>query len=499
MPDIFSYGTPEEVGISSRWIENLFRRILGRRFLSHSIVIARHGKVVSEGYFAPFRRNDFHRMYSTSKSFVSTAIGMLIGEGKLSLDDRIVRFFPDKVREPIHPWVAEMTVRDLLVMATPFTDVTYSVHRDDWVDSFFTTAPSHPSGTYFHYDTSGSFILDVIVERITGKPFLRYLWDVLLSKTGFSENAWCVKSPDGYSWGGSGVQCTTLDLARLAQVYLDHGMVNGEQVLPRDYAEAAVSRQIDNNVSGHIDLLHGHGYGYQIWRTIDGFGLYGMGGQLAIVCPRLGLLMAATSDEQGSDTGYHFLAELFFRELVDQIDANGGASLLPSNPAALSSLRTLTESLACPIPLLGQKKSDAGAKYYGVTYRFREKNTPGLSSLSVTRDGAHGVLHFHSRGEDREIRFGFGQYDIAPFPETSYFGDTIRTPKGSGYRTMSAALWTEENKLVIRSYLIDDYFGNLTITLAFKDKTVAVLFTKAAEWFLDEYKGIAVGEAEGEI
>ena len=497
MHDIFRYDkTPEEVGLSSEWILNILRRLEARKFLSHSVVVIRDAAVAAEGYYAPFKRDDRHRMYSTSKTFVATAIGMLIKEGKISLDDKIVKFFPEYLPDPIPEYLAETTVRDLLVMATPHAKVSYSFDRKDWVESFFKLLPARPSGTYFNYDTAGSFLLDVIVEKLTGMPFMDYLYEVLLKYTGFTPGVRCVKSPDGYSWGGSGVLCTTLDLARLAQIYLDGGKVHGEQLLPRDYAEAAVSRQIDNNTSGHLDLAHGHGYGYQIWCIADGcYAFLGMGGQLAMVCPRHRLIMATTSDEQGNATAYHFLFELFFRELVEPLDKTCGKAPLAQNPEAYARLREKLASLSCHLPLIGEKTSECENEYLGKTYRF-EQNPLGIEWLRVKTDQKGSRLRFYARGEEKEIAFGFGEYAIAPFPETNYDGLAIGEPMGRGYRTMSAALWTEKRKLVIRSYLIDDYFGNMAATLSFKGDTLTLLMTKTAEHFLNEYQGMAVGRLE---
>ncbi len=169
--DIFTYGkTPEQVGIKSEWLKSLYKFLIDRQFLSHSFVVIKDHAVLSEGYFAPFKKSDFHRMYSTSKSFVATAIGLLVDEGKVRLDDQVIRFFPEYDNDDLPEYTRLTTVKDLLTMETPFKDVTYSWKRDDWVNSFFTTEPTHPSGTYYHYDTSGTFILNVIVERLTGSP-----------------------------------------------------------------------------------------------------------------------------------------------------------------------------------------------------------------------------------------------------------------------------------------------------------------------------------------
>ena len=497
MPDIFSYGTPESVGLRSADMEAMFRELEKRRFGSHGLLVARGGRIVAEGYFSPFDKDTFHRMYSTSKSFAATAIGCLMDEGRIRPDDKILKFFPEKERPDMHPWVRNMTVDDLLTMRTCFSGGnTYSSHRDDWVDSFFTTAPDHPSGTYFNYDTSGSFILDVIVERLTGQKYLDYLKDKCLRDCGFSEDAWCVESPDGYSWGGSGVQCTLRDLARLGQLYLNGGRAGGKQLLSEAFVRAATQEQVDNNTEGHLDLLNGQGYGYQIWCLPDGcFAFRGMGGQVCLCSPDTGFLLAAISDEQGGACGYQLLADLFFRYLVWPAAEGRIPARLPEDEAACRHLREHTAHLSLTLSILGETASPRAADFVGKTYHMDE-NSMGIERFRLDMEGTTGTFRFFARGEEKTIPFGLGTYVAHRFPETSYSGRRIRTPKGEGYKSLSAALWTEPRKLVLRTLVVDDYFGNLTVTFAFRDREVSLFMQKTAEWFLDEYQGLGVGHTD---
>lgn len=495
MADIFSYNhTPEEVGISSERVKRIYKKLEDRKFVSHSLLIARNGKVISEGYFAPFKQDEPHRMYSTSKTFAATAIGMLEGEGKLSINDKFIKYFPERIADCHDELLLETTIRDLLVMSTPFKiGSTYSFDRNDWIDSFFTTKTTRPSGTFFMYDTSASFILGIIAERASGKPIMDYLCDNLMSKIGGSKHLKCVNSPDGAPWMGSGVLCTTRDLARLGQIYLQQGEFCGEQLIPKQYAISAVSRQIDNNPSGHLGPASGHGYGYQIWLADKGcFAFKGMGGQFVIASPKYNLLMAGTSDVQGDPIGYNLLFDLFFSELLEPLEEENTQSL-PENKKAYEELQEITSSLKCPLPLIGEISSDFEDEYYAKTYIFPE-NPLQIEKLSLEKraDGT-GVMKYFARGEEKEITFKMGDYLIGTFPEKHYDGDAINIPIDRCYRSMSAALWTEERKLVIRTYIIDEYFGNLTTTLSFKGDTLTVYMLKTAEHFLDEYQGIAVG------
>ena len=131
-----------------------------------------------------------------------------------------------------------MTIRDMLIMATPFDKNAYDGDRDEnWIEAFFREKCTHPAGTIFDYNTAATYMLDVIVEKVAGKDFLEYLKDRALRETGFSENSWCVKSPEGYAWGGSGVMATTRDLARFAQLMMNGGKWNGKQLISEEYVK----------------------------------------------------------------------------------------------------------------------------------------------------------------------------------------------------------------------------------------------------------------------
>ena len=488
--DILAFTSPAAAGISPDCITAFIDSLKAHELAVHSFIFMRHGKIFAEGYAAPFKEGDLHRMYSVSKTFVSMAIGALIGEGKLSLEDKVAAFFPDKCPPHLHPWIAEATVRDLLMMATPFTDQTYTPHDNDWTYTFFNTVPSHPSGTIFHYDTSGTYILDVLVERLTGKPFLEYLKDTALREIGFSENASCVKAPEGISWGGSGVLCSSRDLARLALLVARDGEFDGKQLLPRDYVIAAKSKQIDNAPDSFINPLDGHGYGYQIWRIFEnGYGFIGMGGQLALTFPDKDFIAVFTGDTQGHPTTYGGILDLLKTKILDHLSAP-----LPEDAAAEACMRGRIAAFDIPLPA-GGRHSPLASSVSGVTYRLN-RNPMDITAFSLELGEEEGIFRFQTGRGPRALKFGIGKYILTTFPETSYSGDTIGIPAGCGYRTLAGASWREDHKLMLRVYLIDDYFGNMTATFSFKGDEVGLSMFKTAEWFLNEYQGFAGGRKE---
>ena len=158
---------------SFRRDSSLYPRNRGRRLCLHSLLIIRRGALVFEGQWAPMTSTEKHRLYSSSKSFVSMAIGLLVGDGKLQLSDRVVDFFPEYDQSGMHHWMKDTTIRDLLCMADCHDDTTYNMNKPepdmDWVRTWFETPPTHKSGTVFQYNTACTLMLCVIVERVAGK------------------------------------------------------------------------------------------------------------------------------------------------------------------------------------------------------------------------------------------------------------------------------------------------------------------------------------------
>jgi CubicO group peptidase (beta-lactamase class C family) len=487
--NLFPLASPESVGVSSKHILNFIDKAEEYGIMLHSVLMMGRGKLIAEGYYAPFTSDWMHRMYSVSKTFVSTAIGLLADEGRISLDDKICDYFKDKLPENPHPYILDMAIRDLLIMATTHAGSTYKPEDKDWVWTFFNTEPTRPPGTVFRYDTSGSYVLNVLVERLTGKPFLEYLKDKMLRDLGFSEEAWCIKAPEGYSWGGSGVICTTRDLARLALVYMNKGNIGGRQYLSEEFIKAATSRQIDNAATGYRDYKNGNGYGYQIWMLKDGgFGFCGLGVQLAVCIPKEDFIFVCTGDNQGTVQVYGGILDILWKEILEKLQPGS----LPEDEEAARKLEERLSSLEVVNPLIGKSTSPLQEKVNKCRYALGP-NPMGIQEIGVEFEGNEGRLIMKKNGEEKVISFGMDKYVLGRFPETHYFGDTIGTPKGEMYKCMATARWTQEDKLVIRCYVIDDYFGNMTATLGFKGDELGVYMSKHAEWFLDEYYGFAGG------
>ncbi|MEA4889562.1 MAG: serine hydrolase [Clostridiaceae bacterium] len=481
--------SPELTGVSSGDILEFLQAIEDQRINLHSYMMIRDNQIIAEGYWKPFHAEFMHRMYSVSKSFVSTAVGMMADEGKISLTDKIVKYFPDKLPDPVHPYIMEMTIRDMLMMATVRDG---SVYGDDWTREFFSAEATHKPGSIFFYDTSGSNTLAALVERVSGMPLLDYMRPRLLDRLGFSRDAWCIQTPDGYSFGGSGVICTMRDLAKVALVWLNQGRYQGEQLISENYIKAASTRQIDNVMPAFSSVGLNAGYGYQTWILRDhGFAFEGMGSQLAICYPDKNFLFVCTGDTQTSQAGDSRIIETLWRLVVNKIQSES----LPENPAFLRRLEEVSGSLEVLLPE-GKPESPLAGKISGKTYVL-EPNDTGISKVRLDFSDDRVLFSYTNKTGDKQIVYGLGKYLDGEFPDHSghYYGAKIGTPASRGYHCMNAAVWVEENKIQLVTNAVDDYFGNLTVSLAFMDNEISLYGLSCAEWFFREYNGFGSGKA----
>lgn len=484
---------PEAAGIRSENILKFVDFLEQNRLQSHSLIISRGDDILFETYWDPFRSTDNHRMYSVTKSFVSIAIGFLEQDGLIDLDDPISKYFPKETENQTDPYMRNQTIRHMLMMSTAKKSGSwFDVRANDRVAGYFSLQEpqSRPSGTSFEYDSTGSFILCALVERITRKTLLDYLREKVLDKIGFSKCAHILKCPGGHSWGDSALLCTPMDLWKTARWTLNGGSWNGEQLLNSAYLRAATSKQVDNNPTGILDY-NTYGYGYQFWRTRDNsYMCFGMGCQYAVCSPDTDMIMVCTADNQGIDKSDRVLINAWF----DLVENTAEAAPLPENDEAYQKLLDRTKNLKLQTAC-GAFSSSFCEKINGVTYTM-DANPMGITKMGFEFNENGGVWKYTNAQGDKELPFGIGHNEFAPFPETGY-SDEIGgvTAPGNRYHCAASAAWVEEQKLLLKVQIIDKYLGNLNITFGFRDDMIGVRMVKTAEDFLDTYEGFAAGKA----
>lgn len=473
--------SPESVGVPSEAITAFLQRIKRWGVNLHGFLIVRDGRIASEGYWAPYTADSTHRMYSVSKSFVSLAIGLLIDAGKLKLNDKVASFFPDKLPPAPHRYLLDTTVRDLLMMSTPHDRTSYTFKDKDWAATFFQHQPCHPPGTVFAYDTAATVILNTIVERITGVPFLTFMRERLLDPIGASKDIWCIQTPEGTSWGGSGVICTLRDMAKVAYVCMNGGRWGEQQLISEQYVREATTKQIDNSLGERS------GYGYQIWvEPDDGFAFRGMGSQFAFCFPKQRFLFACIADTQGSPQGGLYLEQAYREEILARLSHDP----LPENESAQTELQQSINGLHI-LPQPGELTSPQAGAISNQWFRM-EPNPMGITRMRFRFDGDEGVWEYANAAGEHQLPFGIGRQAAGQFPQPGYSGARIGTV-GDKYRCLASAAWVDPQTLNMLVYVTDHYLGTLKASFNFKGDQIGVLMTKAAEWFLNEYTGFAGG------
>jgi len=289
-----SRGTPESQGISSSAILAFVEEADKKIDHLHSLMLVRHGHVVAEGWWGPYDANTRHELYSLSKSFTSTAVGLAIADGKLSLDDPVLKFFPEEAPAAPSNNLKAMRMRDLLCMSTGHQiEPRLQASKESWVKTFLAQPVPHKPGTHFLYNTAGTYMQSAIVQKVTGQTVLDYLRPRLFEPLGIENPTWGT-SPQGISLGGYGLSVRTEDIARFGQLYLQHGKWHGRQLIPAKWVAMATSRQASNGSNPNSDW--DQGYGYQFWRSRHGaYRGDGAFGQFCIVMPDQDAVVAITS------------------------------------------------------------------------------------------------------------------------------------------------------------------------------------------------------------
>jgi CubicO group peptidase (beta-lactamase class C family) len=285
--------TPEAQGVSSSGVLSFVEAADRDIDSMHSFMLLRHGHVVAEGWWSPYRAEAPHSLYSLSKSFTSTAVGLAIAEGKLSLDDEVLKFFPEDAPPEPSNNLKNMRVSDLLRMSTGHQSEPPRTPDQPWSKTFLAQPVPFKPGTHFLYNTSATYMLSAIVQKATGTTLLDYLRPRLFEPLGIERPTW-ETSPQGITTGGFGLSIRTEDIARFGQLYLQRGQWEGRQLVPEAWIDAATGRQTSNGSNPLSDW--DQGYGYQFWRCRHGaFRGDGAFGQYCVVLPEQDAVVAITS------------------------------------------------------------------------------------------------------------------------------------------------------------------------------------------------------------
>jgi CubicO group peptidase (beta-lactamase class C family) len=412
---------PEAQGVASKEVLRFVEAADKNIETMHSFMLLRHRHVVAEGWWAPYEASARHSLYSLSKSFTATAVGMAIAERKLNLNDLVISFFPDELPENPSANLKAMRISDLLRMSTGHQSEPPRGSTQTWTRAFLAHPVPFKPGTHFLYNTSATYMLSAIVQKATGTTLLDYLKPRLFDPLGIEQPTWEL-SPQGISTGGFGLSVRTEDIAKFGQLYLQKGVWQGNQLIPRAWVEAATTLQTSNGSNPESDW--DQGYCYQFWRSKhNAYRGDGAFGQFCVVLPEQDAVIVITSGVKDMQA----VLNLVWEKLLPALKAG---ELHADEPAALeleSKLKTLSiphvvsdfqiaakpEPSLFAFPVNDQKLGEI---------RFANDSAANVNTIDFVFDGKKQTIVFE-RGGWRTQTLAWGGFPAQPAAVTGAWID----------------------------------------------------------------------------
>ena len=472
---------PEAEGVSSKGIIDFLDAVKNSKHELHSFMFLRHGKVIAEGWWSPYRPDLKHTLYSLSKSFTSTAIGFAVSENRLTVNDKVISFFPDQLPDTVSQFLAELKVKDLLSMSVgqaPDPTGTVGTKDTNWVKAFLALPILNKPGTVFLYNSLATYMLSAIVQKVTGQKVIDYLTPRLFDPLGIKGEDW-ETDPKGINTGGWGLRIKTEDIARFAQLYLQKGNWNGKQILPATWVEEATTAKIDQapdapqSKKDSSDWMQG--YCYQFWRsrnhTYRGDGAFG---QYALVFPDQDAVIAITSetaDMQGE-------LNLVWQYLLPAIQQNK----MPLNKTDAAALKQRLSSLKVPLPVKNDS-AFATPKLSGKSFTM-QSNDKKIDKITFTEKDHNYTITLKIGDSSYALNFGNGKWIQNT---TSKYGPSLVAAIQHHFVGLPPSIvagsyaWKNKNTLETQLRYIDSPHAE-TMVFHFDDNKLSVDYMQSFEY-----------------
>ena len=444
---ILNQSTPEAQGISSASILAFLDAVEQSDNELHGFIFVRHGQAIAKGWWSPYAADRPHMLFSLSKSFCSSAVGMAVAEGRLTVDDRVVDFFPDDLPAHIDENLAVMTVHNLLTMNTGHDqDATGALRTDgdgNWVKAFLSLPVEHKPGSKFVYNSAATYMCSAIVQKLTGQTLLEYLTPRLFEPLGIENPTW-ERCPRGINVGGWGLMIKTDDISKFGQLYLQQGQWQGQQLITPEWVAAATAKQVRNDLtplSENTDWQQG--YGYQFWRcrhnAYRGDGAFG---QYCVVLPDQDAHFAINSGLGNMQPVLDFIWQHLLPAMQD--------APLPEDAGTQATLAKRLASLSLR-PQQGAATSPTAQRVSGKSYRL-DKNEDSITQIKWDFDGNGASVTIQDKNGEHKLPVGYQNWIEA----TTTLGPDTDEP--DGFPVALSGAWTADDTYTVRLSYIETPF-----------------------------------------
>jgi CubicO group peptidase (beta-lactamase class C family) len=461
--------TPEQQGITSASVRAFLAAIKDSGQEFHSIMIIRHGHVIAEGWWSPFSAGQHQQLYSLSKSFTGTAIGLAVDERRLSIDDPVISFFPKDQPSSISNNLAALKVRHLLSMSVgqdkdSILTLEATPPGTTWEETFLALPIVYDPGARFLYNSGASYMLSSIVKQATGHSVHEYLKPRLYEPLGITGATW-TENAEGVNMGASNLRIRTEDIGKLGQLYLQQGRWNNRQLISREWVALATKKEID---TGNNNSSWGYGYGFQFWMNpTGGFRADGAYGQYSMVFPDKDTVVVITSESADKETTMHTVWDHLYPALTHNTP-------LPPNDAENKRLRQELKTLTLPPPQL-YPQAPLSASLSGKIF-FLDKNEFNAKAVSFRFEGDTTIFTLIEEGKpDIVITCGMNKWIMkGNFKPSAHSLFSLRRIDFDSPVAASAG-WKDHHTLVLTFQFVEAIHGD-TLTCIFDENRLRIQF-----------------------
>jgi CubicO group peptidase (beta-lactamase class C family) len=467
---------PELEGVSSVGIIDFLNAIDTGRQEIHSFMFLRHGKVIAEGWWDPFGPQYKHLLYSASKTFTATAIGLAVSENRLRVSDKVVSFFPYSLPDTIGNHMNELTVENLLTMSVGQDPAAMGAGSDeDWITAFLKNEPVHKPGTIFKYNNMATFMLSAIVQQVTGITMFDYLRPRIFDPLSIRGIDWD-KNPQGINLGMIGLRLRTEDMAKFGQLLLQNGKWNNKQLIPEAWIKAATSFKIESNDPSNKMPMDrndwAQGYCYQMWYgRNNSVRLDGMAGQFVILFPDKDAIVVLTANARNTQEELN----LVHNYLVPAIKSG---KAIPLNPDSYKELKKKQSSLCLKPPVSQTSESLIEKKISGKEFILAD-NDYQIQSVYFAFDNNECSFALKRNNQISVIKAGLGSWKVNNSKSTSLLAPLRNAPSKSidaNYAVLQPSVkvgtsycWTDSLTLEITARFVEESLGSQSVVAKFSE------------------------------